>query len=1732
MIIKNENTIELYYNDLFTKENNPSVQKYQTIYNKIKLLNTTHDYVYIVFSKNVYFLHPLFLLYICKYYDNELFNKNSKKLILSVDCFSQENQSKISHYLIQYIDYNIINLVESTELINQKIAFFFRKNQKILLVSKNINNFHPITFKDDKHYKTLPITKITPLNGKNVISDYDTTKDGDPLFLRRPFYISNLLDENIIKEYNNSDENIKNILDSSVIWEKIFSNFLDIDSMDYELKNSFSILLNECKKNIQEHTQHKTIKANGYIAFYEFNNVNEFIIYDDFIDGFLKSYKVTLEKELKNLEDNYKTNNDKIYETIYTQYDKNIKNIKLNTKESNKSIINTIFDKKDRFSIHQAGRMIMHFGLPSILKILDSLNSIPKLSTSASVTLYIHNNEKSYKVIYSSKENLEIEELDDNTLKGTVIVISIPKGLSLPKKMANNNFDFNEFSFSSTHYKDVLFEKSSIIEIIDRFNDTYIMNQPVKIKYDEMKFKDVSLFFREVLGKTFINNINDLLIYNFPIDRFNLYLELLIEIIFANNREYKSTGINIVMLDYSRPKAFFIGGRSKKECYIYNKNIFKNFNLQSTNLDKVFNLNTTDDNLLYEKNDIESNMFYQKGNLVHFDLFLKEVHSNGNYSALYTSMMNAFLNESENYLDKRVEVESHVINKFYLFKNIFEDSIWVKRIAFDLANRIKVHGITGYTIIGIGQYSSDIISILRTILNKQMFISNVLIINDINNYEYKNIIKDKRCIIFTPLILSGNKLKRFLLHNEINAQKIYCSINLLCKDIKCEFENDINFEPLFQKEINNIIENNKYNKESKFIFKKPLYNMAQDRYSISEYLHDDISSTKLGFDKSIKWEYSIEYGHTKRNNNHYLYYIKTVQLLNNNIGLVKKKFSKYNISSADDVGNNIILCSSHNTNSEFVAIINKVVFNNDARIHKFNLNDFEKTYNSVGNLVKLYEESNKCNFYFVDDCISTKNTLEKLHKVLRKISNKDKFEYIFTLIDRRKDLILKTKYSNNIESFINLNIRPIKVGNESCYLCNNKNFYSSLEKMSSLIYMKHQFNKKINKLEERVSEKIEYKKDVSIFDDFKDYLKMYAVEYIYSKLNENNIMESYDKYLTEIKEYFILHYLNDELKNITLIENLLSFEAKIAYIKALSFPKISYIPKIRNIVEKFIFDELNQLIEDSKGDLIIKFILTEHECKAIKNNQLIENLFINKISNYKYDMKCNIDYFNFLILRLSSFKSNYALYERIISFFYSFSSELRDNSRHNRFEQEYIRNLIQKYPIAIKILTSNNYSNSKLFNNQLKFFINSSKLPSSENEYNSKDSILFSMIIENIGYKRKYVEAFTNKLNKIDKILNSENKLKEIAKIIINQIENSCSFRLKNMKFYININKNSENAKYIDIFNNYEENTKDKHYVDILYRGAVKIIGDNEMDIELIKDKNEDKFNIWSNFYKEKKNYVLIMDNSKSKQLGIFVFDTNNNLEQHFESSKFLLMIQDVFVKFINDNNLISIETYTTKVDLSSKMAILGNIDHNHKSIYDELNEYRKNNILSKEEEKIFYYTFSTKYQILSNFNDSINAVHSNLNINIPLCRDFKSAIKEYYKSKIIYENKINTSVNTLFDLEESFSIKLNGLTIKSIVYELIANAYKASKSEEINVLIKTYNGCLYCINDGTEIKDESIKYLFRLNKRNGNVSGNGLYFIKEILTENGYDIEYVSKLDFEIKRIKPTFILKITKKV
>ena len=1621
------------YKDLiaFKKDRNKSIKDYDATISKIfnQILNIKSNVlidnlIVITFDKTVQFVDPLFFILLF-----DLHCEYKSTLVIDIRYMDDKPQHYIHRLLTQYSDLKNFQVYSPyAKKDNQEIYITIntiiksdedeRDRQFNRLLENDFESSHLFSsvvhkkslINDSKYeYSMLPILKLRNFKLSEV--DKYVHKDAlDPYEARRSFYNQLSLEQakNSIEQYRkNLQDKIEDLLVAVGLGEK-------------GLSSSFRDIFFELIDNIRKHTPEK---ANAHISFRKdkVSDLYELIISDNSCKGFLNTYRETLVKEKKRLQNAGVTRNllknysDVINDIDNKEYKKVLKGIFQIQQEKSDNI-------DDEMHIHQIPRIAMHFGLPLLIKLLKKLSTTND-TVKSKLKLYLHNDNQFFEIIYSFKDGkfqLDVNDKSEHGKEGSYIIITFPTDVNMQNvEDANSLVSIN---LQNNDYKLFIDKKDDIAEQISKFTfylDTHIVddlnpevdkssdseNKCTFIKYTGQN--TFSEFLRNIYLYAYTHDIEDMVIVNVPLYEYandkskrsnenTEHIKLLETIIYGDDEEKYEKSLNVLFYSDRYPEAILIGGKNKEEyCYL-NQLLpswgqFNDSNIRNSSKIKK------------PKGFLHSKLFVslEKGEyIVPFELFEisdenRRSSPDTNKVSILQDMLGKYLNEVAKRDDIHIDTGSgYHIDRFMEFKKVFEDSRWVRRLAFRLAMSLPMKPETiKYYLYGTDKYTNMLISLCYTFLDLETFERfKYKLFNIYDDYDYR-VIKDKiettqkeggYEIYLVSSVVVGAKRDKLLI-KDYNIKAIPAiRLNIESADI----ELGSNIDPLVTVTLNkdyiHKVTEQKYCDACEGQRDVPLLEFTRnDPFFVKDTFFDIIHSKKIQSystknNMNVKWFDSLNFGHVKRGNNHFLYYINTIKFFNQNRFEIEHFLSRDVRKKINHIKeeNIILLTSSHDTNNNFVALVNQEIFNNEAIVLSFNKSRGEANFHDL----KSYEyfDWGNTRVFFVDDSIASSHTLKYFYQLLRSVPNimtrpNVGLDGVIVMIDRISSydetiLCSYLKDSKDIDkpneemqkeklkaiyAFSTFDIKPIKSEVEKCFLCTRRDRYSELAKKSALDLTTFQMVKRAYKLKKIEYRSIQPAKEKPLVTRFKNYLKAMATTYIYQEFSGKKYddfmqfddfiqgfsIKMYENIISDKKERF-------EKYDKVILRKIIKFQSEIALIKALSSPKLSYYYDIRRWAISIILSKLGNAVKEVQDSKNKDFVLIYKLKDDIENLKLENDEFLKFYKNMT-----NLHLINIYFATLGYFEDSKILDTDYINLYY----KTTQNQDVQHIDGD---SLLHTYPFAVKFIITNNLEKAIYFENNLQTIFNSINYKGKERK--KKFSYINALRIENTLYWEKHIEKETNfnLKNEIEKLMK-----KESLDDKVNQIKNLFKLVFKNLKVHMFIspyatttpknyqeylNESETNLiNVLDSFNNVGSYPSAmSSSIQKVFYGAVDVTDKNEDNIVLEKvalSQTLNKIdNTWVNEYTD--DYIVIRLTSLNTEE---LFKSDGNIKNN--SPVWFRPIGCIVIEHNRADYDYRLYIEVTRTILSLKEYLVGYIEKefNHGVIQEALNAKYKDSVIN-----------------------------------------------------------------------------------------------------------------------------------------------------------------------------------------
>ncbi|MCP4971753.1 MAG: hypothetical protein GY932_14300, partial [Arcobacter sp.] len=538
------------------------------------------------------------------------------------------------------------------------------------------------------------------------------------------------------------------------------------------------------------------------------------------------------------------------------------------------------------------------------------------------------------------------------------------------------------------------------------------------------------------------------------------------------------------------------------------------------------------------------------------------------------------------------------IKDFYYAKRLFQNSFFTTPLAFKLANYLfnkkALKENKEYTVVGYDTYSDFLVSSMRNLLDQ--WASGKVKINHCTISKDGNLSIDKEKLnenIFVVVPIASTFSTSTKIRKDIEGilsakkkrgeiDKIFY-LNIIFVADKESMESDdkiVNLDTTNDQKLE-ILSHFKWNKidksqkiinvtpfdathQTKQIYFIPLYTKWEKAEDCNDCFPTEIENEKclietnpasvtpkliFGYPKTKKtnkngkneldFKDSLLYGSLKRDNNNYLYFLKTGKIINNanNFENIKDwlKKTKRIFEENHKYEKIVIVTPSTNAKTNFLDLVNEHVFGYKANCLFISL---EEDY--IENSELLYADGlYKADIViFVDDVLSTLKSFLEVNYIVKYIRNKIKngrgIDYCISLINRmsydnENNLILKLVQLNekfDIEKteekllyFTKINNPTIEEPNNEFPLEKERRRYKLLSNISSLDSIRHKFhnsktNLKPNNLHESLEKNVYDHKRIPY--KYKKLNQLLTLNAIYSLFEFEDDKYIYQEALTEI----------------------------------------------------------------------------------------------------------------------------------------------------------------------------------------------------------------------------------------------------------------------------------------------------------------------------------------------------------------------------------------------------------------------------------------------------------------------------------------------------------------------------------------------------------------------------------------------------------------------------------------
>lgn len=462
------------------------------------------------------------------------------------------------------------------------------------------------------------------------------------------------------------------------------------------------------------------------------------------------------------------------------------------------------------------------------------------------------------------------------------------------------------------------------------------------------------------------------------------------------------------------------------------------------------------------------------------------------------------------------------------------------------------------------------------------------------------------------------------------------------------------------------------------------------------------------------------YGHTLRNDTHYLYYIKTEKLVvkaENGI-LQSLKAWKNNVSVASNEYH-VIVTPAHFSNCRFVEMVNNEIFGGMATVLRIDFNkDYRANtyakYSNIRQYIRQMEEMNEnmvMKFHYVDDNIITGKTFYRAKSIVesileqykRKSSNVEAivFDRIFTLIDRNSAGSRMQYVGNTVDIsqvnqyfyyFLHLEISSLRNYGDSCIVCKLHNEAKRLRQAAATKIVADYWETSDGKFQIRPLADAVDKRDKAREEDVKkeDEYKNRSYRRLFCTHTIRYILEEigYDNQTVHAARIILKIMIEDYKIRLDKEE---AFEYFVSYLKTASRPFLVFNKAIKEAVFDILLIIIEYLIKNKSIDNIISERgEKEYWLDLQKEWSELHILILNRL-NYEQRRQVVL----VIMKQLTEMKGNYILRLENMNALFDFVEKSVDMIQENEAKESVREDFWNRYVIMIKKLTGISSDTSK-----------------------------------------------------------------------------------------------------------------------------------------------------------------------------------------------------------------------------------------------------------------------------------------------------------------------------------------------------------------------------------------------------------------------------------------------------
>lgn len=460
------------------------------------------------------------------------------------------------------------------------------------------------------------------------------------------------------------------------------------------------------------------------------------------------------------------------------------------------------------------------------------------------------------------------------------------------------------------------------------------------------------------------------------------------------------------------------------------------------------------------------------------------------------------------------------------------------------------------------------------------------------------------------------------------------------------------------------------------------------------------------------------YGHIQRNDTHYLYYIKTEELVINAEKKILQSLDEWRRGfTTNDNEYHIIVAPNHFSNCRFCEMVNGKIFGGMATVLRI---DFNKEYRSnayvkYSNIRQYIRQMSQMKdviikFHYVDDNIITGRTFYRakslVDSIVEQYRGNDRgvstvvFDRIFTLLDRNSTLtklqyiqkeISAKEVDNYFYCYLHLEISSLRNYGDSCVVCNLHKEARHLQEVAAtgVVYNywescndKFQLLPLADMVKKREEARKEDQEKEKLFRE-RSYRRMvctHVAKYILDTVGYDNQTGNASKIILKILIGDYGAYVNKEE----------AFEYFVSYLKTISRPFLVFNKAVKEAIYDILLIIIEYIIKSKSVLDILKECGDKRYWKRIKGEwKAIDEQILSSLT-----LKQKRDVVLVIMKQLTEMKSNYIIRLENMNALFCFagrcSEEFLEEEKKKKWEDFWTR-----YVILVKKLTGISSDTSK-----------------------------------------------------------------------------------------------------------------------------------------------------------------------------------------------------------------------------------------------------------------------------------------------------------------------------------------------------------------------------------------------------------------------------------------------------